>query len=393
MSPCLPVSLPSLYPSPPDRLHQPSRSGDAYRLSLHIHVFLPVPLSLSLSVRPSRLPARYFSLSFPVSFSFSVSLYLSPHLFSPSLALSSSLSLNTSLPDRLRRPSLSGDAHNLFLHPCLPPGPALFVSLSSSVPSSTPLLVSLPLHPCALFHSVLSAPPIPALRAPFPLSVPALLEMCEDANKSRQDKHGFGARMTRMSRRILFVANPAWSDWPGSTPRNKFAEPRVQRREDTSLFDFGSHAASDSPSFLLRIFDPLEDLTPPPLPSEPLWTSSRAYRGPSWALLATLGSGLDHFRSKVAIQLRLWTPSCLMKISKAPLASFAKPSTCPEHCNAQRFSKVCSLPSSQHITLNLAPQNHQIKPNSPPRHHTVGPRSPKKAQDGPKMTLKTCGNH
>ena len=78
---------------------------------------------------------------------------------------------------------------------------------------------------------------------------------------------------------------------------------------------------------------------------------------------------------------------------KLHLASIAELSTCPKHCYLRRFSEVCYLPSSQHLTLNLTLQNPKIKPKSPPRHPKIGPRSPKIAQDGPKMAPKTCGNH
>ena len=121
----------------------------------------------------------------------------------------------------------------------------------------------------------------------------------------------------------------------------------------------------------------------------------------SWALLAPLGPILGHFSSQVAVQLRLWAlpwpnkdfPNPIFCAPTANLASFAKPSTCPKHCYLRRFSEVCYLPSSQHVTLNLTLQNQKSKPKSPPRHPKIGPRSPNLAQDDPKMAPKTCGDH
>ena len=109
--------------------------------------------------------------------------------------------------------------------------------------------------------------------------------------------------------------------------------------------------------------------------------------GPSWAHLGPLSQPSCHPTSPLdAFMAELRPP-------KPHLASFAKPSTCPKHCYLLRFSEVCYLPSSQHVTLNLTLQNPKIKPKSPPRHPKIGPRSPNLAQDDPKMTPKTCGDH
>ena len=77
--------------------------------------------------------------------------------------------------------------------------------------------------------------------------------------------------------------------------KGKLAEPMVQRRGRPSalrLFDFGSHSASDSPSFLLRIFDPLGGPDPPRVcsmfpvtPFGPHLGHILGHLGASWPLL------------------------------------------------------------------------------------------------------------
>ena len=101
--------------------------------------------------------------------------------------------------------------------------------------------------------------------------------------------------------------------------------------------------------------------------------------GPSWAHLGPLSQPSCHPTSP------LGTSMAELRPPKPHLASFAEPSTCPEHRYLRRFSEVCYLPSSQHVALNLALQNPKGKPKSLPRHPKIGPRSAKKAQDGPKM--------
>ena len=109
--------------------------------------------------------------------------------------------------------------------------------------------------------------------------------------------------------------------------------------------------------------------------------------GPSWAHLGPLSLPSCHPTSP------LDTSMAELRPPKPHLASFVEPSTCPEHCYLRRFREVCYLPSSQHVTLNLALQNPKIKPKSPPRHPKIGPRSPKIAQDGPDMAPKTYDHH
>ena len=85
----------------------------------------------------------------------------------------------------------------------------------------------------------------------------------------------------------------------------------------------------------------------------------------SWALLAPLGPILGHFRSQVAVQLRLWAlpwpnkdfPNPIFCAPTANLASFAKPSTCPKYNKLKGLCKVCHLPTSQHVNLNLTLQS------------------------------------
>ena len=101
--------------------------------------------------------------------------------------------------------------------------------------------------------------------------------------------------------------------------------------------------------------------------------------GPSWAHLGPLSQPSCHPTSP------LGTSKAELRPPKPHLASFAKPSTCPEHRYLRRFSEVCYLPSSQHVALNLALQNPKIKPKSLPRHPKIGPISAKKTQDGSKM--------
>ena len=119
--------------------------------------------------------------------------------------------------------------------------------------------------------------------------------------------------------------------------------------------------------------------------------------GLSWAILGPLGPSWAHLGSSLQPSCNPTSPLdafiAELRPPKPHLASFAKPSTCPKHCYLRRFSEVCYLPSSQHVTLNLTLQNHKIKPKSPPRHPKIGPRSPNLAQDDPKMAPKTCANH
>ena len=74
------------------------------------------------------------------------------------------------------------------------------------------------------------------------------------------------------------------------------------------------------------------------------------------------------------------------------LASFAKPLTCLKHCCLRWFRTVSHVPSSQHVTLNLALHNPKIQPKSRLKHPKIVPRSLKTAQGGPEMAPKTCAN-
>ena len=119
--------------------------------------------------------------------------------------------------------------------------------------------------------------------------------------------------------------------------------------------------------------------------------------GLSWAILGPLGPSWAYLGSSLQPSCNPTSPLDTFMAELRPprphLASMAEPSTCPEHCYLRRFSEVCYLPSSRHVTLNLTLQNHKIRPKSPSRHPKIGTRSPKIAQDSPKMAPKTYSNH
>ena len=73
--------------------------------------------------------------------------------------------------------------------------------------------------------------------------------------------------------------------------------------------------------------------------------------GPSWAHLGPLSQPSCHPTS------RLETSMAELLAPKANLASVAQHSTCPKHYYLHGFRRICYLPSSQHVTLNLTLQS------------------------------------
>ena len=118
------------------------------------------------------------------------------------------------------------------------------------------------------------------------------------------------------------------------------------------------------------------------------------FGNPFQGILGPPGPLLGHFRSRPSCHPT--SPLDTFTDIRAPrphLASFAKPSTCPKDGYVLFLSKVCYLPSLQHVSRNSTLQCPKIQPNIPVRHPEIRPRSPKIAQHEPKMTPTTCANH
>ena len=111
--------------------------------------------------------------------------------------------------------------------------------------------------------------------------------------------------------------------------------------------------------------------------------------GPSWAHLGPCLQPSCHPTSP------LDTSKSETRAPKPHFASFAKPSTCLEHCYLRWFSGVNHLSSLHHVTLSLALHNPKIQAQSYPQTPQDWPQrlqdSPRWPRNGPQNVRQSMG--
>ena len=120
-----------------------------------------------------------------------------------------------------------------------------------------------------------------------------------------------------------------------------------------------------------------------------VWEPSSGHRGSSWPLL---GPSWATFAAKLPSNFAF---GHLHGRNASSKSASCKPRYALDLPQAQLFvwlSKICDLPSPQHVTLKLTLPSPNKQPENTLRHTQIGPRSPKIPQDGLGMAPQTSGN-